>query len=138
MTKNAERVAALVEPWSGTVWDADSVATWVSAMAMLLDPAVVYEDATMFDEAFHGVEGVAEAYRRWLDAFDGTRVDLLDVASKADIVVTAHRFRATARHTGIEFGGEFAYVWTFRDDRIVHYRSTPDLTGALRAVELEG
>jgi ketosteroid isomerase-like protein len=45
--------------------------------------------------------------------------------------------KAKARYTGIKFDATFAYLWTFRDDKIVHFRGYADPTQALQAVGLE-
>lgn len=130
--ENVEALRALLEPTSGTSWDEGALSEWESS-ATLFDPNVVYEDATMFDETFHGPDGVAEAFRRWNEAFASTRLELLEILGDGDTLVSIHRFQTTAHHTGIEFKGEFAYVWTFRDGKVVHYRST-DREQALKAV----
>jgi ketosteroid isomerase-like protein len=41
------------------------------------------------------------------------------------------------RHTEIEFESALAYVFTFREDKIVHQRAFVDHAEALKAVGLE-
>jgi ketosteroid isomerase-like protein len=44
---------------------------------------------------------------------------------------------ASEGHTGIEFDEPLAYVWTFRDGKVVHFRSFRDPKQALEAVGLK-
>lgn len=41
-----------------------------------------------------------------------------------------------ARHTGIEMESAYAYVWTFRDGRVVHLKSFLEPRAALEAAGL--
>ena len=45
--------------------------------------------------------------------------------------------RSRARHTGIEFDTPLAYVWTFRDDKVIHFRSFLDPEEAIEAAGLQ-
>jgi ketosteroid isomerase-like protein len=132
---NVERLRKLLDPMSGVMWNAARVSSWTSRLE-IFDPDVVFEDSAMFDETFRGHEGIVEAFRRWIDAFASTRVDLVEVVGEGDKAVSVHRFRATAHHTGVEVKGEYAFLWRFRDGRVVHYQSLTDPTSALRAAGL--
>lgn len=132
---NVERLRTLLDSMSGVMWNAARVSNWTSRLEMF-DPDVVFEDSAMFDETFRGHKGIVEAFRRWIDAFASTRVDLVEIAGEGDKVVSTHRFRATAHHTGVEVKGEYAFVWRFRDGRVVHYQSVTDPASALRAAGL--
>jgi ketosteroid isomerase-like protein len=48
-----------------------------------------------------------------------------------------HRAQSKARYTGIEEEGRLAYVWTFRDGKVIHFRSYRDPDEALEAVGLQ-
>jgi ketosteroid isomerase-like protein len=132
---NVERLRTLLDPMSGVMWNAARVSSWTSRLE-IFDPNVVFEDSAMFDETFRGHEGIVEAFRRWIDAFASTRVDLVEIVGEGDKAVSTHRFRATAHHTGVEVKGEYAFLWRFRDGRVVHYQSVTDPTSALRAAGL--
>ncbi len=132
---NVERLRTLLDTMSGVRWNAARVSSWTSRLEMF-DPDVVFEDSAMFDETFRGHEGIVEAFRRWIDVFTSTRVDLIELVGEGDKAVSIHRFRATAHHTGVEVKGEYAFLWRFRDGRIVHYQSVTDPASALRAAGL--
>jgi ketosteroid isomerase-like protein len=44
--------------------------------------------------------------------------------------------RSKARYTGIEFDMPVAYVWTFRDGKVIHFKSFTDPEQAIAAAEL--
>jgi ketosteroid isomerase-like protein len=44
--------------------------------------------------------------------------------------------RAKAGYTGLEFETPLAYVWTFRDGKIVHFKSYLDPAEAIEAARL--
>ena len=105
----------------------------------LLDPAVVFEDTVLPDhagETFRGYEGVARSTEGWLEAYERVTLELERVVGAGDRVVSIHRARARARHTGIEDELRYAYVWTFRDRRVIHFQSCRDPQEALEAVGL--
>lgn len=105
----------------------------------LLDPGVTYEDATLPDhvgETYRGHEGVLRATERWLEPFEWLAVELERIIGAGDRFVSVHRFRAKARHTGIELEGPVAYLWTFRDGKVIHFRSYRDPEEACEAAGL--
>ncbi len=104
-----------------------------------LDPDVVYEDTTLPDhigESYRGHEGVARAAKRWVEGSEWLLVELEQIVGEGDRLVSVHRTRSKARYTGIELEGPVAYVWTFRDGKIIHFRSFRDPDEALEAVGL--
>jgi ketosteroid isomerase-like protein len=79
---------------------------------------------------------VARATERWLEAYEKVALELERVFDAGDRIVSIHRARSRARHTGIESELRFAYVWTFRDGTVIHFRSYRDPQEALEAVRL--
>ena len=70
-----------------------------------LDPEVVLEDASLPDhvgEIYHGHAGVIRATEFWSEPYQELRVELERILGSGDCLVSIHRFRARARHTGIE------------------------------------
>src|ERR1039458_9050030 len=51
-------------------------------------------------------------------------------------LVSIHTVRAKARHRGIERAGPLAYGWTFRDGKVIHFRSFADPQQAIDAAGL--
>ena len=122
--ENVDRLRALLQGWNpGDEGDMS-----------LLDPSVVYEDSILPDhvgETYRGYEGVVRATKRWLEAYEQVTVELERVVDAGERIVSIHRARSRARHTGIESELRFAYVWTFRGGRVIHFRSCRDPQEAL-------
>jgi ketosteroid isomerase-like protein len=133
--ENVEKLRAFLETWDLDAWrrgDAE-MEMW------LLDLEVTYEDTNLPDhagEAYHGHAGVRRATERWLEPFEELMIELEEVVGTGDHLVSVHQVRARARHTGIEFTGPVAYRWTFRDGKVVYFRSYRDRTEALEAAGL--
>jgi ketosteroid isomerase-like protein len=102
----------------------------------LLDPEVLFEDDILPDHAgeiYRGHEGVVRATRTWLQPYEDFTIELGEIVGSGDLLVSTHRFRATARHTGIKTKLRYAYVWTFRDGKVIHLRSFRETEHALQA-----
>ena len=130
---NVENLRALLE-----VMDLEAWRRGESDMS-LLDPEVAYEDATLPDhvgETYRGHEGVARATERWLEPYEGLKIDLEQIVGTGDRLVSIHRVRGRARYTGIEAEGLVAYLWTFQDGKVIHSRSYRDPEEALEDVGL--
>ena len=129
--ENVESLQTYFETWSWEAWLRGEFDT------SLLARDVTYEDTTLPDhvgETYHGPEGVIRATERWVEPFEWLQIELERVLSAGDRLVSIHRVRARARHTGIELDGPVAYVWTFRDGKVIHFRSFRDPEEARKAV----
>jgi ketosteroid isomerase-like protein len=123
---NAENLRAFLkswgeEPWTPEAWERGDVIDM-----SFYDPDVVYEDTILPDhgsEAYHGHEGVIRAAKRWMEPSEWVRVKLEEISGEGDRLVSIQRAQSKARHTGIEFEVRFAYDWTFRDGKVVHFKS---------------
>jgi ketosteroid isomerase-like protein len=116
---NAERLRAYVSRWG---MDAEPDFS-------LLDPDIVFEDDILPDhagETYRGHEGIVRSARTWLQPYERFTIELEDMVGSGDRLVSIHRFRGTARHTGIESELRYAYLWTFRDAKVVHLQSFRD------------
>jgi ketosteroid isomerase-like protein len=101
----------------------------------LLDPHVTYEDMTLPDHAgelYRGHEGVVRATERWIRSYRWLEIELKEIVDSGDRVVSIHRVQAEA-HTGIEGEGSIAFLWTFRDGKVSHFRMYQDPQQALQA-----
>ena len=104
-----------------------------------LDPELEYEDTVLPDhvgEVYRGYEGVARATERWLEPFESLAVVLERIVGNGDRLVSIHRWRAKAQHTGIELEGSLSYVWTFTEGRVTHFKSYWEAADALEAARL--
>ena len=69
----------------------------------LLDPEIVFEDDILPDhagETYRGHEGLARATRTWLQPYEEFTIELEEIVGSGERLVSTHRFRARARHTG--------------------------------------
>jgi len=106
----------------------------------LVDPEVTYEDYDLPDHAgkvFHGPQGMLEAVETWSEPYEEMTNELQRIVGSGDCLVAIHRFRARARYTGIEFDQPSAYVYRFRDGKIIRIQGFWDPAQALAAAGLE-
>jgi ketosteroid isomerase-like protein len=104
-----------------------------------VDPEVTYTDNLLPDhvgETYHGYEGLVKAIETWLDPYESVSIELQRIVGTGDCLVSIHRLQLQARHTGIELESPLAYVWSFRDGRIIHIEGYFDTTKALEAAGL--
>jgi ketosteroid isomerase-like protein len=135
--ENVARLRGRLEEWDPTAeveaWKRGQLTVDVS----LLDPNVVYEDGILPDQVREtGLQGVARAVERWLEPFEEVRIELERIVGSGDRLVSIHRFQALARYTGIEAELRYAYLWEFRDGKVIHFRSLREPEQALDAAGL--
>jgi ketosteroid isomerase-like protein len=137
--ENVENLRAFLETWSREKWTLEA---WQRGDVIDMDlfaPDVAYEDTTLPDhagEAYRGHEGVVRAAKRWVEGSEWLLVELEQIVGAGDRLVSIHRLRSKARHTGIEFDTPLAYAWTFRDGKVIHFRSFLDPDQAIAAADL--
>jgi ketosteroid isomerase-like protein len=141
---NVERLRAFLETWviaPDAVWH-EAVEVWRRGEAdmSMFASDVTYDDENLpdhFGETYRGHEGVLRAVERWIAPFESMSIELLEIVGAEDRLLSIHRWRAKAQHTGIEFDTPLAYIWTFRDGKIIHFRSFLDTADAREAMDLE-
>jgi ketosteroid isomerase-like protein len=137
--ENVESLRAFLEPWGREPWTLEAWERGGVIDMSLLDPEVVYEDENLPDhigEAYRGHEGIIRAAKRWVEPNEWLLVELEQIVGHGDHLVSIHRTRSKARHSGIEFDAPLAYAWTFRDGKIVHFQSFREPDDALEAAGL--
>jgi ketosteroid isomerase-like protein len=132
VTDDAANLRTFLEDWGRDPWTPEA---WEAADLIdmsFLDPEVVYEDTTLPDhigEEYRGPEGIRRAARRWVEPNEWIRVELIEILAVGDRLVSVHHLRSKARHSGIEFDTRdpdlpsLAYIWTFRDGKVIHFKS---------------
>jgi ketosteroid isomerase-like protein len=136
---NVESLRAFLGTWSRQEWTLEAWQRGEVIDMHLFDPDVVYEDTVLPDhvgEAYRGHEGVVRAAERWIEGSEWLLVELEQIVGTGDRLVSIHRLRSKARHSGIEFDTPLAYVWTFRNGKIIHFRSFLDPERAIAAADL--
>jgi ketosteroid isomerase-like protein len=138
--ENVENLRAFLETWSREAWTPEAWQQGDVIDMSLLDPDVIYEDTVLPDhagEAYRGHEGVVRAAQRWIEGSEWLLIELEQIVGGGDRLVSIHRARSKARHTGIEFDMALVYLWTFRDGKVTHFTSFLDPEQALEAAGLE-
>ena len=118
----------------------DVWAAYSRAGAPVYAPEFVYEDDFLPDhvgEMYRGLDGLRRAWTGFVEPFEEMAYELEQIIGSGDRIVSIHRVRAKARHTGISQDFRVAYSFTFRGGRLVHCRAYRDADQALKAAELE-
>ena len=70
-----------------------------------------------------GHEGVIRATERWIEPYEELTSKFEKIVGTGNRLVSIHRIRAKARHTGIEFEARIAYV-DVPDGKVIHFKSS--------------
>jgi uncharacterized protein len=87
---------------------------------------------------YTGIEEVSAAWRAWLQAWDGFRVEAEEVVAGSDgRYVVKQLFRGRGKASGLESEERSAAVATIQDGRIVRMEGYWDIDAALQAAGVE-
>ena len=100
-------------------------------------PDVVF-DATLRPEGavYHGREGVNEAMRVWIGAWDDWTLELHEIVDAGDKVLMIARESGRGKGSGIEIDHIVYVLFTFRDGMIASWKGFLDRGSALAAAGL--
>jgi ketosteroid isomerase-like protein len=104
-----------------------------------VDPDVVYEDEILPDHAgqtYHGHEGIRRAWTRATEPWESFENEIEWARDGGDDVVTCHRMPVKGKGSGIAGEIKYAYLWRFRDGKVVYCKSFRDPAQALKAASL--
>ena len=82
---------------------------------------------------YHGVAGMREFLAEWSDAWEGWRMEQLELHDCGDKVVAVMRQHGRSKLTGMELDMPFAQVWTYRDGLRSRMEMYSEVDEALRA-----
>jgi ketosteroid isomerase-like protein len=138
--ENVENLRAHLESWSGKVGpDIQGAVSRGEIDMSVLDPEVTYDDSALPDhagETYRGHDGVLRAWEQWSEPFEEVTAELEEIVGVGDRLVSIHRVRVKAQHTGIEFEMPLANLYMFRAGKVIHIRSYRDPEEALEAAGL--
>ena len=141
--ENVEKVRAYLATWGEMLRPElrpfERINSTEVAVALFASDAI-YEDSVLPDhvgESYRGLDAFVRSGETWLEPFEWLLLELEEIIDADDRVVSLHHARAKMRHTEMEFESPAAYVFTFRDGKVVHQRAFIDHAEALRAVGLE-
>ena len=115
-------------------------AAFSQLFAAVLAPDFVYEDNYLPDhvgETYRGLDGLRRAWTGFAEPFEEMAYDLERIVGSGDRFVSTHQVRTKARHSGIVQDFRVAYIWTYRDGRLIHAQGFLDADQALKAAGLE-
>jgi ketosteroid isomerase-like protein len=121
--------------------------TWEAAMKRdptdldlsFVDPDVVYEDDILPDhagETYHGHEGIRKAWARAIEPWESFENEIVWAQESGDDVVSCHRMRVKGHGSGIAGEIRYAYLWRFREGKVVYCKSFRDPAQALEVAGL--
>jgi ketosteroid isomerase-like protein len=139
--ENVDVLRAFLATWSRGQWTLEA---WQRGEVMdmsFVDPDVIYEDSVLPDhigDAYRGHEGVLRAVEGWFEPSEWVTVGEFErIIDAGDRLVSIHKARTKARHTGIEIDTPLVYVWTLRNGKVVQIRAFVGVDEALEAAGLE-
>jgi ketosteroid isomerase-like protein len=110
-----------------------------------LDPDIEWDASRMSARVgraptgvYRGHQGGRAFWREWLSAWRELKFEIQDVLDAGDdVVLLIRNQRQWGRHSGVETTmTPYAQVFTFRNGKVVRWRSFPDQQSALEAVGL--
>jgi uncharacterized protein len=126
--ENVDRLRAVWDAWNQGDFDLS-----------LLDPEVVFEETVLPDsigETYRGHEGVLTAWKRWTEAWEEFTTELEQVVDAGDRLVAICKVHLQGKHSGASMTLRYAYLYTLRDDKVIHFRSYLNPAEALEAAGL--
>jgi ketosteroid isomerase-like protein len=133
--ENVERLRAYLE-----VFDSEALSRGEVDCPFLASD-VTYADEILPDhvgDVYRGRAGIGRAGRAWLAPYATHSIELERIIDAGDSVVSVHRFRATARTTGIEFDAALAWLFRFRNGEVTHWHAYLSAEDALEAARTSG
>jgi ketosteroid isomerase-like protein len=105
----------------------------------VLSPAVVWEARMGPEEGqHHGVEAVADYYRRYFGTWENFRVEIEEVRQLPDgRVFVAARDSGRGKQSGVEVEMLVFQIWTLEEGKVVRWQGFPSREQALEAAGLQ-
>jgi hypothetical protein len=85
---------------------------------------------------YRGPEAIEARFAEYLEVFGAVDVSVRELLDAGEAVVSIFHAQGASARTGLPFEHEWAYVWTFRDGRVVEWRAYFEKDEALEAVGL--
>lgn len=132
-----ENVEVARRLWGQFVQDAtgDRPARGIDDAAVHPDVEYVEDDRWPGSGRYRGIEAIRARFDEYLEILGPVEMTVLEVIDAGDRVVSIFRTRGESSATGVPFDQEWAYVWTFRDGRVVRWRAYFDKAEAFEAIE---
>ena len=103
----------------------------------VLHPEISYELTHFPDgQIYRGHEGVREAFRIWLGAWEGYRAEREEIIDAGDDVIVATREFGRGKGSGLQLDRLTFGIWTVRQNKVVRIQFRSTKAEALEAVGL--
>ena len=131
--RSVERLRRYYELWRNEQYEA--------ARDLLFDPEIELTQPRELPGGtgvYHGYEGLEQALREGLEAFEYYHPEPEQFALGGDSVVVTVRLQARGRQTGMEVDARLAHLFIFRGERAVRWEIYLSPQEALKAAGLSG
>ena len=110
-----------------------------AAALAAFDPEIEWDTTRIVPDGdvYHGHEGVARFFRRWLGTWEESAQELKELIDAGHQVIAAIRESGRGKGSGVEVEVERFDVYSLRDGKIVRYRWYRDRAEALEAAGLQ-
>jgi ketosteroid isomerase-like protein len=127
---NGEIVREAIEAWNAG--DRERMLEW-------LDPEVEIRTlrAQLEGAPYRGHEGYRKGIADFEEDWENVRFALGEIRERSEFVVSLVNVQSRARASGIELDVPLAWVWEFREGRVVRLESFSDPADAFRAAGME-
>ena len=126
--ENVDRLRRVWDAWNRGDFDVS-----------ILDPEVLFEDTVLPDsvgETYRGPEGVVRGWTRWTESWEEFTTQVEQIVDAGERLVSIHTVHLQGKRSGAPMTFRYAYLYTFRGDKVVHIRSYSDPAKALQAAGL--
>jgi ketosteroid isomerase-like protein len=136
--ENVEIIRAMWEPVKGLDTTTIDWDTAIRGLGQVFSPEVELRWSATGPEArvYRGLDGVAQAFREWVEPFSEYHVEPLDYIEAGDYVVVPNRQRGVGKTSGVPVELEVTNVYEFRGGQIARMDEYDTVEEALEAVGL--
>jgi uncharacterized protein len=109
----------------------------VTGVMSMIDDDITWDPGAISPDSGAGTTGrdAFESFvRSWMDAFEGFRIEPLDVTANGPFLVACVRQSGRGRSSGVKIEIDLVHVWTVENGRAVRLESYRDLATALAAI----
>jgi uncharacterized protein len=133
--ENVEMARAL---WAGIIEGGASQRAAAAFSDSAWHPGIEYVEDPIWPGSgtYRGREAIEARFAEYLEVFGAVDISVKEILDAGDAVVSIFRARGETPQTELPFEHEWAYVWTFRDGRVVEWRAYFEKDEALEALGL--
>jgi ketosteroid isomerase-like protein len=133
-----ENVEVARRLWEGFVEAGASRSARIAISDSAWDPGLEYLEDPRWPGSgtYRGLRAIEARFAEYLEVFGAVEITVRELVDAGDHVVSVFHTRGESAQTGLPFEHEWAYVWRFRDGRVIEWRAYFEAGEALEAVGL--